>query len=51
MKKMKVEGYFKWPKRRFDCIWTVRAPYKQLHSWTSELIEGLDDKFVDPRVL
>lgn len=49
MEKLGVDGQFVYPKKRFDVIWTVKAPYKQLHSWTSEQIECLDEIHKDPQ--
>ena len=28
-----VDGTFVYPDERFDVIWTVKAPYEELHSW------------------
>jgi hypothetical protein len=33
----------KYPKDRFDLIWTVDSPYKSIDSVTSESVPGLDD--------
>ncbi|KAI9763552.1 MAG: hypothetical protein M1839_006378 [Geoglossum umbratile] len=38
-----VKGEVKYPDDRFDLIWTVPAPYKEIESVTSENIPGLDD--------
>ena len=49
VEKLGVEGALRYPKNRFDVIWTVKAPYRQLHSWKSEQIERLDEQHEDPR--
>jgi hypothetical protein len=48
MKNLGVEGHYTYPKERFDVIWTVRYPYKELHSWKSQGIDRLDEKHRDP---
>jgi len=36
-----------YPGDRFDQIWTLKAPYKEIDSFTSEHVPGLDDKYAN----
>lgn len=38
----------KYPDNRFDLIWTVKAPYKEIESVTSEDVPGLDNGLPKP---
>jgi hypothetical protein len=43
-----ASGKVNYPGDRFDLIWTIRNPYEEIESVTSEDIPGLDDGHKDP---
>lgn len=42
------DGEIAYPDDRFDVIWTIKPPYQEITSVTSEECEGLDDGHVNP---
>ncbi|KIW34752.1 uncharacterized protein PV07_01510 [Cladophialophora immunda] len=47
-KALGVEDVPDYPGKRFDIIWTIKAPYKKIDSITSENVPGLDDHSENP---